>query len=426
MGGSASAPGAPTDGPAPTARGAAGRVAEVHAQTRRGLVLTTAFVIVAVVVSVLTGTGIVSWWVPLHLFVVGAVLTAVSAVTQMLAVTWSAAPAAGARMAATQRWLLAGGAIALVVGRESDRTWLFAAGGVAVVVSMLALMVILVRIRGEAITPRFGPAIEAYVAAVVAGAIGMAIGVLLGTGADVTNPAALRQVHLTLNLFGLVGLVVAATLPFFSATQVRSKMSPRATPRTMRAVFASLAAATAVSAAGQLASRPVVAAVGLGIYAVGLIAIAAMLPIYTRRGLSWAGPRVVQMGAGLAWWIAMTAALAVADATGTDAWFLLQALVIGGFAQILVASLAYLGPVLRGGGHRRLSAGFAVTRSWISVVVGNVAAIAALMGRGEVLVAALVVWLIDVVVRALRLVVSPRSNGSTTITDDRTDAQGTL
>ena len=142
-------------------------------------------------------------------FVVGALLTAVSAVTQMLAVTWSAAPAAGARMAATQRWLLAGGAIALVVGREADRTWLFAAGGVAVVVSTLALMVILVRIRGEAITPRFGPAIEAYVAAVVAGAIGMAIGVLLGTGADVTNPAALRQVHLTLNLFGLVGLVVA-------------------------------------------------------------------------------------------------------------------------------------------------------------------------------------------------------------------------
>ncbi|MFP5487244.1 MAG: hypothetical protein ACLGHQ_02930 [Acidimicrobiia bacterium] len=35
-------------------------------------------------------------------------------------------------------------------------------------------------------------------------------------------------------MFGLIGLVIAATLPFFAATQVRTKMSPRATPTTMR------------------------------------------------------------------------------------------------------------------------------------------------------------------------------------------------
>ncbi|HRD99682.1 MAG TPA: hypothetical protein PLV68_00185, partial [Ilumatobacteraceae bacterium] len=64
---------------------------------------------------------------------------------------------------------------------------------------------------------------------------------------------------------------------------------------------------------------------------------------------------------------------------------MLQALVIGGFAQILVASLAYLGPVLRGGGHRRLSAGFAITRSWTSLAAGNAAALAALTGSGRAL-----------------------------------------
>ena len=86
----------------------------------------------------------------------------------------------------------------------------------------------------------------------------------------------------------------------------------------------------------------------------------------------------MQLAAGLAWWAAMTVALAVATIRETDDRAILQALVIGGFAQILVASLAYLGPVLRGGGHRRLTAGFAITRSWVSLAAGNAAALAAL------------------------------------------------
>lgn len=403
-------PSAPNDDAVPAeTRGAAGRVAQVHAQTRRGLVVAAAFVAAAVVASVVSGVvtaagGIgVGWWLPLHLFVVCALLTAVSAVTQMLAVTWSAAPAARPIVATTQRWLLAVGTIALVVGHETGRSWLFVSGGVAVIVAMLGLALILVRIRREAVTPRFGPAIEAYVAAVVAGAVGMTIGLLLGTDRAGSNAVELRDVHLTLNVFGLIGLVIAATLPFFAATQVRSKMSPRATPTNMRVAFAVLAVATAVAAVGHLVARPTVVVGGLGAYALGLVAIAAMLPIYARKGVLWAGPRVLQMGAGLAWWIAMTCALAVANIRETDDRAVLQALVIGGFAQILVASLAYLGPVLRGGGHRRLSAGFAITRSWISLTAGNAAALAALAGWSNALAVALTVWLADIVIRAGRL-----------------------
>ncbi|MFP5487245.1 MAG: hypothetical protein ACLGHQ_02935 [Acidimicrobiia bacterium] len=62
------------------------------------------------------------WWLPLHLFVVGALLTAISAVAQMLAVTWSAAPATWPTVATTQRWLLAAGTIALVTAREIGRS----------------------------------------------------------------------------------------------------------------------------------------------------------------------------------------------------------------------------------------------------------------------------------------------------------------
>src|SRR5690606_16949172 len=120
---------------------------------------TAAFVAAAVATGV-TGAGD-GWWLPLHLFVVGALLSAISAVTQMLAVTWSAAPAPRPAVAAGQRWLLAVGTVTLVAGRETDRTWMFVAGGAAVVVAMLGLAAILVGIRRSAVTARFAPAIEA-------------------------------------------------------------------------------------------------------------------------------------------------------------------------------------------------------------------------------------------------------------------------
>jgi hypothetical protein len=135
-----------------------------------------------------------------------------------------------------------------------------------------------------------------------------------------------------------------------------------------------------------------------------------MLPIYARKRVSWAGPRVVQLVAGIAWWMVMTGALAVTSRRETDDRAVLQALVIGGFAQILVASLAYLGPVLRGGGHRRLSAGFAITRSWTSLAAGNAAALAALTGSGRALAFALAVWLVDISIRAGRLVLPTRQD----------------
>ena len=388
-------------------RGAPGRVAEVHRQCREGLIVAGGFVLAAAVAGV-TGLG-TGWWLPLHLFVVGGLLSAVSATAQMLAVTWSAAPAPSRRLAAVQRWGLAAGTVLLVTGRETGRAPLLAAGGATVVAATVALAVILVGVHRRAVTPRFRPAIEAYVAAVAAGATGMTIGIVLGVGHGGARSGHLRDVHLVLNVFGLIGLVVAATLPFFAATQVRAKMSPRATPTTLRVTFAGLVAATATAALGQLADVHGAVAAGLTVYALGLVAIAAMLPIYSPARLRWAGPRLVQLAAGLGWWAAMTVTLAVSEYRPIDSPPVLQALVLGGFAQVLVASLAYLGPVLRGGGHRRLTAGFALTRSWTSLAAGNAAAVAALVERPRLLAAVIVVWLADVGVRGVRLALLPRS-----------------
>lgn len=396
-----------TDVGAGAGRGAPGRVAEVHAQTRRGLTVAAGFA-VAAMVTVLADTG---WWLPLHLFVVGGLLSAISAATQMLAVTWSSAPAPRKAVAAAQRWALAAGAVALGVGREANQTSVFVAGGATVVMSMLALGLILIRVRRRAVTDRFAPAIEAYVAAVVAGSVGMSLGIVLGAGRGGTYSAEFRGAHLVLNVFGLVGLVVAATLPYFAATQVRSKMSRRATSTAMRVTFVLLVTATAVAASGHILDRTNVVAGGLITYALGLLVVAAMLPVYAKGRLRWAGPRVLQLMTGIAWWVAMTVALALASIQGNEDRAILQALVIGGYAQILVASLAYLGPVVRGGGHQRLTAGFAITRSWVSLAAGNTAALAALVGHGPTLAAVLAVWLTDVAIRAGRLLTAARSSG---------------
>jgi nitrite reductase (NO-forming) len=381
-------------------------VADVHAQSRRGLLVAAGFVVVAVVAA-LAHDG---WWLPLHLFVVGALLSAISAATQMLAVTWSASPAPSRRVAAAQRWALAAGTVALAFGRETDRTWLFFAGGATVVVAMLALAVILIRIRQQAVTDRFAPAIEAYVAAVSAGAVGMSLGIALGSGWAGARAAELRGTHLVLNVFGLIGLVIAGTLPYFAATQTRSKMSRRATPTAVRITMLGLSAATAVAATGEMLGTRALVAGALIAYALGLLALIPLLPVPDRARLRWAGPRVAQLLAGIGWWASMTIALAVVTIRATNDRQVVLALVVGGFGQILVASLAYLGPVLRGGGHRQLAAGFAITRSWISLAAGNVAALAALTGHERVLAAVLVAWLTDMVVRAGRLLATSRSH----------------
>lgn len=134
--------------------GAAGRVAAVHRQSRPTLGLAVAFSIAAGVATALphrTGT-----WLPMHLFLLGGVLLAISAATQLLAVTWGAAPAPAERTVAVQRALVAVGAAGLALARE--RAWptpVLAAAGLAVVGGLLLLGVLLWQLRAAAIQDRF-------------------------------------------------------------------------------------------------------------------------------------------------------------------------------------------------------------------------------------------------------------------------------
>src|SRR5690606_15612918 len=100
-----------------------------------------------------------------------------------------------------------------------------------------------------------------------------------GAGGD------LRRAHLVLNLLGLVGLVIGGTLPFFAATEARTRMSPRATAGPLAVLGAWQVLAVVVAAAGLAADHRVAAAAGLGGYAAGLVALAGVLPAVRSKQL---------------------------------------------------------------------------------------------------------------------------------------------
>jgi nitrite reductase (NO-forming) len=394
-------------------RGAAGRVVVVQRQARATLLVAGVFAIAAVVAVVTPHrTGA---WLPLHLFLAGTLLLAISAATQLFAVTWAAGPPPPDRVAAAQRWLLAAGVALLTAARELEwpSGWV-AAGGAAVIVALVVLGVTLAVVVAHGVQRRFDVALRAYLVAFVAGLGGCALGIAMATGVSASMQPRVRAAHLTLNLLGLVGLVIVGTLPFFTATQARLKMSGRATARAQNVLLVSFAAALGASTAGFVLAIPAVAALGLGVYAAGLLGIVALLPTIRTKQLRWAGARLVQLGAGVAWWVGATVVLAW-QAGRDQAVFtptVVAVLVVGGYAQILVSAIAYLGPVLRAGGHEQLAAGFRTTRSWLGLGAANVAAIAFLLGAPAVAVAALLIWLADTAVRVARLGRGAATGGS--------------
>lgn len=384
-------------------RDTADRVSRTHYQARRTFGLGLAFFVTTPLMALLPhDTGA---WLPLHWFLAGGVLTIISGATQMLAVTWSTSPAPNDQAAFIQRVMVAGGAVASAAGREYQQSWLLVLGALVVALALLLLAALLVIIRQNATTPRYRPAIDAYLAAIAFGVVGISIGAALGSGT--VSSLNLHGAHLSINLFGLVGLVLLGTLPFFTATQARMKMAPIATAGKIYATVIVASGATVLISVFTALNRPGVAAVAMVIYASAIVANVALLPRIKQRQLSWAGARLVQYFLGVTWWVVAVLVLAYQSSTEADITPALRTLAIGGFAQIAMASLSYFGPVVRGGGHVALSAGFALARSWLSVAAANVAALGALFEVNEAIAAGLSIWAADVVVRLVIFVRQP-------------------
>jgi nitrite reductase (NO-forming) len=274
-------------------------------------------------------------------------------------------------------------------------------GGGAIAASLVLLGALLTGVRRHAVVDRFNPAIDGYLAAIASALVGASLGALM-VGGQGGEP--LLAAHLSLNLFGFVGVVIASTLPYMTATQLRARMSSRATASVLRAVTAVLVGSSAGAAVALATDHQIVGAASLVLYAAAVIATVAVCPRPTRRNLRWAGPRAGFLALGVAWWVGSCLVLAARVAAGLGpSTTVVAALVIGGYAQILSGSLAYLAPVLRGGGHERLSAGFRLTRAWPALVAANVTAVGLAAGRPVVAVAGAAVWLGDAFARGALL-----------------------
>jgi nitrite reductase (NO-forming) len=322
----------------------------------------------------------------------------------MLTVTWSAAPAPGDGRVAVQRALVAVGAATVAIARDAELDDALVVAGAAVYLGGLVLLgVLLVVTLRRGVERRFAPAVAAYVGALAFGAAGVVLGAWSAVGSP---PAETRAVHVTINLLGLVGLVVGGTLPYFAATVGRARMAPHASARRLFLGGAGLAAALLVAVAGLAVDAAAVAAAGLGAYVVGILAVLSSLPRPTRRQVQWAGPRVLALWAGGTWWAVAVGATAVdvaADRALLDGRWLLV-LVVAGYAQILWGSLAYLLPMLRGGGHERLTEGFGSTRSWFGFAAVNVAGVGAAAAVPAAVTATVIAaWVLDSAWRAARV-----------------------
>ncbi len=381
------------------ARGAADRVRLSHAQTRTTVRLALVFLAAAAVAAGWGG----SRWLALHLLLAGAVVLAISGVSLMLTVTWAAAPAPPNGWVIAQRSCVAAGAAGIAVGRTADWPVAIVGGaGLLSIAGLVLLAVLLVVTVRRGVNRRFDVAVAAYVAALVAGIGGMTIGASMAVTAPTPS---LRAAHVTTNLLGLVGLVVGGTLPFFAATVVRARMNPLVSPTRLALTLCWQIVVLAVAVAALASDNGSLAAVGLGGYVVGIVAVLVWMPRPTRRQLRWAGPRLVALWAGGAWWAVAVAATAV-DAAADRAVFegrWLSVLVIAGYVQILWGSLAYLLPMLRGGGPERLGQGFASTRSWPALVAVNVAGAAMACSWTSVAAVAITVWALDSAWRAVRV-----------------------
>jgi nitrite reductase (NO-forming) len=392
------------DAPAKTARGAQDRVRTSHRQTRPTIRLALGF-LAAGGSAALAGEG---QWLALHLVLAGAVVLAISGVSLMLTVTWSAAPAPADRWVRAQRWLIALGAAGVAVGRHLDLpVGLVGAAGGAHLAGLLLLGVLLWVTVAAGVERRFDAAVVAYEAALLAGLAGVGLGIAMAVDGTTVS---LRAAHVGVNLLGLIGLVVGGTLPFFAATVGRSRMAPHTTPRRLLATTTALALALVVAALGLVAERDDLVQVGLLAYAAAVLAVVSALPRPTRRQLRWAGPRLLGLWAGALWWVTATVALALdvpaAALPLSGPW--VTVLVVAGYLQILWGSLAYLVPMMRGGGHERLGAGFATTRSWLGLAAANLAGAGFALELEVLSTAALAVWGADTAVRLVLVLLPER------------------
>jgi nitrite reductase (NO-forming) len=372
------------------------RVIESHSILRLTLRLAGVFAVASVIWAVVVLIRGGSWWGPLHTFLAGTVLLAISGASQMFTITWAAASPPSQRLAGLQRWAVAGGAVLVLTGVTSRVPILVWIGATAVAAGLAVLAFSITGAIRRSLLRRFDLSARFYLTAIASGVVGVAIGAALGAGwVAPTNHAALQLVHSHLNLLGLVGLTIIGTLPTFLPTIAHHRTVSRG--EAVLAWWLGLAGVVVIGV-GLWTS----VAVGVGSI---LIAAAALLVTTGIVARLWEKGRTrlgfLQIVLGVVWLAAWAVVdgigiLVTGNSPGLSGWT--AAAVVAGVGQVLVGSLTYLIPVLLGPPLTPAST-ILTRRSWLPLVTLNLAGFSLIAGLAFPAVAALGLWLVDTGIR---------------------------
>ncbi|MEX1209084.1 MAG: hypothetical protein WEE36_10875 [Acidimicrobiia bacterium] len=377
-----------------------GRVVASHLIARRAFVSALGFALISVGWSarVLVAGG--SWWGPLHSFLAGTVLLAISGASQMFTITWSATVPPSRTGVLSQRWLIIAGVASALVGVTYRVPLLVWIGGGATVAGVALLGALIYGAIRRSLLRRFDLSSRFYLTAFAAGAVGITLGTMMGAGVVAGSWPTVRLVHVHLNVVGLVGLTILGTIPTLLPTTAYNRA---VSGREARVAWWVALLGTAAIGFG-LWIPELVGAGTIAISVAGLLILGGILFRLGKRGLHKLA--FLQITVGTLWLIGwgLVNGIRVAD-SGTMTMFSgwTGAVVVAGIGQVLVGSLAYLVPVLRGSpfvANREIME----RRAWLPLVTLNAAGF--LVGAGALAWAAVpfLAWLADFAVRLVRVI----------------------
>lgn len=295
-------------------------------------------------------------WVMVHLFLLGAVTTALLVWSWHFAIAVLRAPPQPTRRGEAVRISTANvGALGVIGGVLANTPVITTLGALAVSIAVTAHVVALVIRFRQALPSRFGFTVWTYVAAGLLLIPGIALGVLMARGTwNDTYYSNLLLGHVTINLLGWVGLPIVGTLVTLWPTMLGTRLAPDA-ERKARQAFPLLVGGTLVTTAGALLGLSGLAAIGIAAYLIGIMLTAWPMATEMRQrapavfaswsalaGLSWLSATLIAFGAALV--------AGGGEILNRYAWQLIAAIVVGGILQVLLGSLSYLVPVMIGGG----------------------------------------------------------------------------
>jgi hypothetical protein len=387
--------------PAEGARRLGLRVSTAHHIARRAFALSGICALAAwiwALAGLVGAPGSRYWWGPLHLFMAGTVVLAISGATQMFTITWAAAPVGDSlRPQVTQRRLAALGAASVATGVTLRWDVLTLAGGLAVLASLVLLGVLLRSYVGRSLLKRYDLGTRFYILALTCGAVGVTLGVYLAVWEPSGTFSILRNAHMHLNLIGLVGFVIAGTLPTFLPTLAHHKA---VSGKELIFSYRLLQVGALALVLGLLSPR----AVGLGTFlysaSLGLIS-GSIVSRLKSRLLEKKGMQAAHVIAGTGWlvaWAAFDGLRALLGGQPSPPFrSVTLAAAVGGVGQVLAGSVGYLVPVLIGPSRYLISniAHFG-RQPAISLVLANGAALAWMAGSVRPGAVLALLWAADI------------------------------